>query len=174
MKDLIPFISLFLSIFNLIFVAIGVWFVWLQMRKTYLWNRRKYTLDEITRWDDSEFREKRKVLLRIADPFTANPPTYESVSEMIKIDQLDILRQILNYFDGLGSGIRFGLLDDKMIHETLSVNVNRYFNWAKPYILECRKIEPRGWEEIDIMLLRWDTLDKQRKLKNIPVGYNQL
>lgn len=174
MKDLIPIASLLLSIFNLFVVGIGVWFVWLQIRKTNLWNRRKYTLDEITRWDDPSFREKRKSVTSIADLFTTNPPSYETVSGQLTIDHLDTLRQVLNYFDSLGAGIRFGLLDDKMCHETLAVNVDRYFTWAKPYVLECRKVEPRAWEEIDAMLLRWAEFDKIRKTKDIPGGYDPL
>lgn len=171
MKEWIPVISLVLSIPNLVFVSLGVWFIWLQIRKASLWNRRKYTLDEIARWDDVVFRQKRKALNNVADPFEMAPGPYQEVAENLTIDHLDTVRQVLNYFDSLGAGIRFGLLDDRMCHETLGINVDRYFNWAKLYLLEMRKIEPRAWEEIDTMLLRWTEYDKARKMKGLPEGY---
>ena len=166
--------SLILGLFNLVVVVLGVWFVWLQIRKTNLWNRRKYTMDEISRWDDSTFRDRRRLLNSVADPFESNPPSYESVADKLTSEHLDTIRLILNYFDGLGAGIRFGLLDTKMCHETLGINLDRYFTWAKPYVLECRKIEGRAWEEIDAMLLRWGDYDKKRKETNLPSGYEPL
>ena len=153
--------------------AVGLWFAWLQMRNAHLWNRRKASFDYMNEWDLPEVRAVRARVMRVADPFDPQQ-TYSTKEELLTEEHRDAIRMVLNYFDSTGSGIRLGILDEKICHETMAANVYHYFRWARPYVLTMREVEPRAWEEIDAMIERWMERDRQRKQESLPTGYKKL
>lgn len=54
------------------------------------------------------------------------------------------IRDILNTFDLICTGIKFGVIDSEIAHDQLSVIMLAYWKWAKPYILLARMLHVRS------------------------------
>jgi hypothetical protein len=110
----------------------------LGIKKTYRWNRRTLTFAHLERWDAPEFRSLTLQFVKVAKIWDSSC-SYETEKTHLEEEHIHILRMILNYFDSIGAGIRFGLLDKKMCYEVMAVNIEWYSRWAKAFMLVLKQ-----------------------------------
>jgi hypothetical protein len=136
-------------------VAISALLLYLQIRRSHEWNRRRAAHDLIFDSNIGRFRELRNKLedrIKIHDTNT----TYTTDKGKLNDADTLVLESILNYLENVCLAVKNHVVDEDIAYECLVAILVSYRRWADPYIRSVRGIEALFYIDIDSVAERWD------------------
>jgi Domain of unknown function (DUF4760) len=162
-------IKLSLAAVGFIVGVISIILVYIQMRKTHEWNRRKASHDTLSEVVTGSIAECRRILSVTFGTEIGTSETYSDVEARVNEEDRLILRhntrQILNYLEVLCVGMKNNVLDEDICYDYLMLPITRFWTWAKPFIKEERKIDSTDvlWIEVENYAKRWSRREEEEK-----------
>jgi hypothetical protein len=141
---------------NVAAIVVSVALIWLQIRKTQEWNRRKATHDFVTRVIFGSVAKIRSVLEQKINPYDEEQD-YATMQQNLTEEEVRLLRDLLNYLEIMCLGIKHGILDNTIAYDCACVVLRIYCRWAQPYIDSAQDDIrfPFNWIEMEHRNRRW-------------------
>jgi hypothetical protein len=154
-------IDLIVRIASLIGLVISIVLVYVQMRKTHDWNRRKATQDIVDKCFTGDIADVRMTL---QTEFSVNlkdtSQSYESILKSIKSEtdrkRYEFkVRALFNYFEIVSAALKNNILDEDVCYDQLGLAFCVYWKWGEFLIHECRKSHPTVYIEWEHYVRQW-------------------
>lgn len=151
-------VAFVISVANTAFVAVSAFLLWNQIRREHNWNRRKAAHDLLF-LASNDLRQLRDRLESKVDIWD-DSQTYSNLKERLTKEDQRALDAILNYLENICLAVHNGVVDEKLIYDTLSGVVIAYRRWAGPYIKEQRGKNNLFWIGIEPYADSWQRKDR--------------
>lgn len=173
-------ISIFLSMLNIVVMIVGLFFAYKQLKANYeikladyKWNQRveaKHALREYRNLSVDLLVSKfdflnRKDSIPLQDIEMA-------ISENKQIQKQ--LHDLLNFYEGLASGIQYEIYDEDIIKNARKGNIKRIFRSFRLFIEARQDKFPTAWIEFSNLVKAWELEDKKANESKSPSIYNEL
>ncbi len=163
-----------------VFTAVGVFLAFLALRNRHEWNRRHYTVEFLSDWNESA--RKHLVVLETQFPeffavpdFIANPDLINSwrlnqshAEQIVKpesepdgslSDKPEIRRHLialLNYFEGIAIAYELHVVDRTAVVDSVGTVILDVYVYFQPFIEEMRRINRRDpWPPLRRVVELW-------------------
>ena len=67
--------------------------------------------------------------------------------DSIKKNKFNLVRDILNTFDLISTGVKYGVIDEEIAYQQLRFVMFAYWRWSRPYILLARMFSVNSSEK---------------------------
>ena len=167
---------------TLLATEIGVFFA-------YRWNRKKSAFDTLNSITLGKFLDIRDELESLIDPYNDKTDylndrvKFKNENKLIKADQsetnysytkknkFNLIRDVLNTFDLISTGVKYGVIDEEIAYEQLRFVMFAYWRWSRPYILLARMFSVNSSEkakcyncntfyEFEKLMYKWKRRDR--------------
>lgn len=92
-----------------------------------------------------------------------------------RLSNFYLVRDILNMFDLISTGIKYGVIDEEMAFQQLKILMFAYWRWANPYILLTRMFAVHSTEknkcydckmfsDFEEQIYSWEKRDRKTEL----------
>lgn len=166
----IEVIKVVLSIIGFLVGIVSIILVYLQMRKTHEWNRRKASHDTLSEFVTGHVAETRQILVVDFGMDTSTSQTYTDVeAKLLDGEERRKLRyyttQLLNYLEVLCVGMKNNVLDESICYDYSKRPVTRLWLWAEPLIKARRQAvdDASLWIEVENYSKRWLKRDERER-----------
>lgn len=106
------------------------------------------------------FNERHKAMLKVYPATTGvTPVAYNDWQDPQKIEAIEALKYLLNFYEFIAIGIRNGDLDEDYLFKSLKSIVSNLWTMGGPYITELRNGNPRIYTNLLWLVERWDKRD---------------
>lgn len=155
-------VKLVLSIVGFLVGVVSIFLVYIQMRKTHEWNRRKASHDTLSELVTGHVAEFRQILIVT---FGMEPSTSQRFTDVDTKHPQDEDRrklryytaQLLNYLEVLCVGMKNNVLDENICYDYAKHPVTRFWIWAEPFVKARREAtgDETLWIEVENFSKSW-------------------
>jgi hypothetical protein len=166
-------IKLVLSVVGFLVAVISIILVYIQMRKTHEWNRRKASHDTLGALVTGDVAEFRRTLSVVFGADAGGSQTYADIAAALTEENRRVLlyntTQLLNYLEVLCIGMKNHVLDEDICYDNVLFIITRYWRWAKPLVEETRKANGTQtiWIEVENYARRWSEREEQERRQHL-------
>jgi hypothetical protein len=151
-----------LSIVGFLVGLVSILLIYLQMRKTHEWNRRKASHDTLSEFVTGHVAETRRTLVVDFGIDTGTYQTYKDVEAKLPDDATRrkiryYTVQHLNYLEVLCVGMKNNVLDESICYDYAKNPVTGFWRWAEPLVKARRQAtgDMTLWIEVENYSKRW-------------------
>lgn len=167
-------VKLALSVVGFAVAVISIFLVYVQMRKTHEWNRRKASHDTLGELVAGNVAESRRTLVvGFGVEIGTKSQTYTDIEVKLGDEQRRELlynaTQFMNYLEILCVGMKNNVLDEDICYDYAKLPVTRFWLWAKPLIEVRRKAsgDDTEWIEVENYAKRWLKREEEEREQHI-------
>ncbi|MDQ1593413.1 MAG: hypothetical protein QOG71_4040 [Pyrinomonadaceae bacterium] len=163
-----------LSIVGFLIGVVSIFLVYLQMRKTHEWNRRKASHDTLNEFVTGHIAETLRILVL---DFSMEPSTSQTYTDAeAKLTDDEARRkmqyhtvQLLNYIEALCIGMKNSILDENICYDHSRIIVKQSWLWAEPLVKARRQATGIAalWIEVENISKRWSKREERESEQHI-------
>lgn len=172
------YITTIISTLALIFTALSVRFIWLQMKKTNEWNRRKCSQELLINLTSGKFSEifrkvrelnSEKNKYEIQDKNKNYLELYENLNQKEQIEFISDVLFLLNIMESICISIKNNIIDEDITYNMLYNHFITFFRWVEPYIRKRRMVENNDcvFAELEAFVVKWEKRLEDEKSEGI-------